>query len=284
MRTIERTLLSFAVPILALIPAGCAYLDVRQRQLIFSPPKSVWLNSFQSSISYEELWIPLNAEAGEGARRLHACWLPSDRADAATVLFLHGAARDLGDNAERIVHWRRMGFSVLAIDYRGYGKSPGDLPTEHSVYEDARAAWEYLKHLQPDPRKRFVYGHSLGGAVAIELASREQDMAGLIIESSFTSIREMVKRLMFRWVPAARVITQNFDSISKAAKLKMPVLFMHGSEDDVVPAGMSEQLHAQVPGSKQLAIFPGGHHSDLPEYAFESYRLAVHGFVKRARG
>jgi uncharacterized protein len=283
MTIIERAFLTITIPLLALIPIGCAYLDFRQRQLIFSPIKSE-PKSEPASAPFQERWIALDAPNRTEASGLHAWWAPAHAPDAPAVLFLHGAAGNLGGNADRIAQWQRMGFSVLAIDYRGYGKSPGKLPTEHSVYEDAQVAWNYLKQLQPDACKRFVYGHSLGGAIAIELAQRTQDMAGLIVESTFTSIRDMVKTFMFGWAATGRVITQNFDSLAKVAKLAVPVLFMHGAQDEVVPHSMSERLYAQASGPKQLVLFDRSHHSDIPDTAFEQYRCAVREFAGKVIG
>src|SRR4029453_8261572 len=90
---------------------------------------------------------------------------------APAVLYLHGSRWNLTGQTSRIEQLRSFGFSVLAIDYRGFGKSDGDLPSEQTVYEDARIAWDRLVQLQPEPSLRFIYGHSLGGAVAIDLAS-----------------------------------------------------------------------------------------------------------------
>jgi alpha-beta hydrolase superfamily lysophospholipase len=91
--------------------------------------------------------------------------------DAPAILYLHGVRWNLTGQAFRIEQLRAMGYSVLAIDYRGFGQSRGDLPSEASVYEDARAAWERFTAMQPDAGKRLIYGHSLGGAVAIDLAA-----------------------------------------------------------------------------------------------------------------
>ena len=107
------------------------------------------------------------------------------------VLYLHGTRWNLTAQVRRISQLRELGFSVLAIDYRGFGESPGDLPSERTVYQDAQAAWERLVQLQPEAERRFIYGHSLGGAIAVDLAEHlaegnEPKAAGLIVESTFT--------------------------------------------------------------------------------------------------
>ena len=111
-------------------------------------------------------------EADGKPQRIHAWWWPAVAKDAPAVLYLHGTRWNLTGQTSRIDQLHAFGFSVLAIDYRGFGKSDGDLPSEQTVYEDARVAWNRLTELQPDASKRFIYGHSLGGAVAIDLAAR----------------------------------------------------------------------------------------------------------------
>jgi pimeloyl-ACP methyl ester carboxylesterase len=198
------------------------------------------------------------------------------------VLYLHGARWSLGGNLFRIARWQRMGFNVLAIDYRGFGRSDGELPSEAQAYADAQAAWEALRRREPDPARRFVFGHSLGGAVAIDLATRSPDMAGLVVESSFTSIRDMAEMTKYGYLPVGLILTQRFDSLAKVPKLAVPVLFIHGAEDRWVPPAMSERLHAAAPAPKRLVLVPGGGHSNVSAVAFEQYRREVLDFAASA--
>jgi pimeloyl-ACP methyl ester carboxylesterase len=196
------------------------------------------------------------------------------------MLYLHGNGWNIGDSAYDTARLRRMGFSVLAIDYRGYGKSDGGLPSEARVYADAQAGWEQLKALQPDARRRFVYGHSLGGAVAIELATRNPDIAGLVVEGSFTSMADMAQQVHgLGWLPLDALLTQRFDSLSKIASIRMPVLFIHGEIDDVVPPAMSRRLHAAAPEPRSLLLVPGAGHSSIAVVALERYRAALREFT-----
>ena len=151
--------------------AGCAYLDVKQREWIFRAQRDVAAMPSDYGLKYEEVWLTVPGDR-EGAReRVYAWWIPGPDAQAPALLYLHGARWSLSNNLFRIQRLQRMGFAVLAIDYRGFGKSDGDLPSEQMAYEDARAAWQWLIARQPDPKRRFIYGHSLGGAVAIDLAA-----------------------------------------------------------------------------------------------------------------
>src|SRR5690606_832417 len=147
------------------------------------------------------------------------------------VLYLHGARWNLHGSVFRMEAWMQMGFSVLAIDYRGFGDSTSVLPSEESAYQDSLAALHELARRQPDPARRFVYGHSLGGAIAIDLAARADDVsvAGIVVESSFTSIRDMLTTTRWGDLPGASLlITQRFASNRKLAAITQPLLIIHG--------------------------------------------------------
>ena len=263
---------------------GCAYLDLKQRQLIFQPTEEITGTPADFGFDFEELWLPVTQATPEGVaeERLHAWWIASPLADAPAVLYLHGNGWNIGDSAYATARLRRIGFSVLAIDYRGFGKSSGPFPSEAQVYDDAQIGWDHLKSRQSDRRRRFVYGHSLGGAVAIDLAARNPDMAGLIVESGFTSIRELAGDVHgLGLLPLQWVVTQRFDSLSKIGAIKMPVLLLHGKADVVIPFSMSERLHAAAPQPKALVLVPDAGHSSIAVVAWERYRQAMQDFVQR---
>ncbi|PHX45414.1 alpha/beta hydrolase, partial [Pseudomonas sp. NZIPFR-PS5] len=162
-------------------------------------------------------------------QNIHAWWWASDKKDAPAILYLHGSRWNLTGQLFRIEQLRALGFSILAIDYRGFGQSKGQLPSEASVYEDARIAWERLKQIQPDPQKRLIYGHSLGGAVAVDLAAelgRDAQKGdgpiqarGLIIESTFTNLADVASSVASKRtsLPVRWLVSQKFDSIDKIA-------------------------------------------------------------------
>lgn len=262
---------------------GCTQLDSWQRQTIFSPqaePQTWWREPAAGTRVYD-----LTLADGDQVR---AWYWQSPQANAPTVLYLHGARWNLNGSAFRIDGWTRMGYSVLAIDYRGFGASTTRLPSEQSAQEDAIAGLKELARLQPDPSRRFVYGHSLGGAIAIDLASRPEqpDFAGLIVESSFTSIGAMLGTLRWGKVPGASLlVTQPFDSVDKLAALHTPMLFMHGTADRVVPHTMSDELFAAArnvsPDLKRLVKIEGASHSGAFRSG-EQYETAVKTFMRDA--
>jgi uncharacterized protein len=169
-------------------------------------------------------------------------------------------------------------------DYRGYGHSKGAFPSEQSVSEDAATAWNYLTQDRKIPPGNIViYGHSLGGAIAIALAQKQPQAAGLIVQSSFTSIAAMVDRVAWtRFFPAQLLLTQKFDSLKRAKSLAMPVLYIHGTADELVPAAMSESLFAATPGPKQLLLIPGGGHSNLAQVGGDLYLQPLRKFIHQS--
>jgi len=257
---------------------GCVSLEIKERELVFRPIREAagWYSGIPDGV--QELYLPVGE--GAAAPRIHAWWWPDDDPKAPVVYYLHGARWNLTGQMNRIAQLRRFGFSVFAIDYRGFGKSEGDLPSEASVYEDARVGWQWLVAREPEPSRRFIYGHSLGGAVAVELAaqlSAEGAAArGLIVESSFTSLAEMAAEVGKGWLPVNLVLSQKFDSIEKIRKIRMPVLIVHGAGDRFVPARFSEALYAAAPEPKRLLLVQNGSHNNSMLVGDADYRLAMH--------
>src|ERR1700693_3357687 len=166
---LARRLLVGAAFMGVLTACGTAALQHEEERLTFRVVKEVpgWYAGLPDGV--HEFDIPV--DHGADAQRIHAWWWPAKNPNAPAVLYLHGTRWSLTGQVFRLEQLRDFGFSVLAIDYRGFGKSDGDVPSERTVYEDAHAAWDWLVARQPDPARRFIYGHSLGGAVAVDLAA-----------------------------------------------------------------------------------------------------------------
>ncbi|HET7773723.1 MAG TPA: alpha/beta fold hydrolase [Burkholderiaceae bacterium] len=265
--------------------AGCASLDTAQRKAIFRVEEGAPRWSREAPAGTEVFDLKLGAES------VRTWYLPAAQAGAPTLLYLHGARWNLNGSVFRIERWQQMGFNVLAIDYRGFGASSPRVPSEASAYEDARLAFEELKRREPRAQQRYVYGHSLGGAIAIDLATRpdtQGEFAGLIVEASFTRIADLVREFKWGWLPGlSLLITQDFDSLAKVRELSKPVLFIHGTQDGVVPWRMSEQLFAaaqKVPATaRQLLIVEGGNHSGFATMGNAQYRTTVERFISAAQ-
>jgi pimeloyl-ACP methyl ester carboxylesterase len=151
--------------------------------------------------------------------------------DQPVMIHLHGNSSNISANLGYAQNFHDMGLSVLLIDYRGFGQSSQRFPSEKIVYQDVEAVWNYLVHEKKmNPQKIFIFGHSLGGAIAIELAVRHPEIAGLIVESTFTSMREMVDFQEKYWMfPINWLLQQRFASVEKVKELKMPILLAHGN-------------------------------------------------------
>ncbi|WP_238544378.1 alpha/beta hydrolase [Gloeocapsa sp. PCC 73106] len=235
-------------------------------------------------LPYEDVWLSVTNKQGV-EENLHAWWLPNQsRGDV--MLYLHGNASNISHNLELAQKFYQLGFSLLLLDYRGYGLSSGKFPTEAQVYQDTQVAWDYLvqqKGLKPE--QIFVYGHSLGGAIAVDLGLRQPQIAGLIIQGSFTSILDIVIHYggIYRFFPTKVIINQRFDSLSKVPLLKMPLLFIHGSKDEVIPLAMSEKLFAAAKSPKQLLIVPEAGHDDVSGIGGEKYLESIQDFTQSAR-
>jgi alpha-beta hydrolase superfamily lysophospholipase len=275
----------------ALTACGTAALQHEEERLTFRVVKETpgWYAGLPDGV--HEFDIPVSSSAD--AQHIHAWWWPSDNANAPVVLYLHGARWSLTGQVFRLEQLREFGFSVLAIDYRGFGRSDGDLPSEKTVYEDAHAAWNWLVTQQPDPARRFIYGHSLGGAVAVDLAAsvsesevpppsalaaappRGAQAGGLIIESTFTTLADMAREVTYSWVPVGLLLSQKFDSMSKMAKVTMPVLVVHGAADRYVPSRFSQQLYDVATAPKKLLLVEGGTHNNSMRAGAGQYRQAL---------
>lgn len=261
--------------------AGCASLDQWQRKAIFQTEAAKRFGD-EPPVGVDAFDLRL----GNGDT-VNGWYLPAAADDAPTVLFLHGARRNLAGSLARIERWRAMGFSVLAIDYRGFGRSSPLLPSEDSALEDARAAFDELLRRAPDPAKRFVYGYSLGGALAIALAAERDGMAGLIVEASFTSISDLVRHSKWGWVPGLTLlVTQAFDSAARIRRVNEPLLFIHGTEDGIVPHTMSDRLLAEAvavpPALKRVVKIEGARHYSAIARGGDAYIRAVRDFTRAA--
>lgn len=267
--------------LVALGVAGCASLEVKERELTFRVVHSTpgWFTGMPAGVQEIDL-----AVAAEGKpQQIHAWWWPAAEAGAPAALYFHGSRWDLTGQLFRIEQLHAFGFSVLAIDYRGFGKSSGELPSEASVYEDAQVAWDRFTVLEPDPAKRFIYGHSLGGAVAIDLAARLSEQTppgdpmparGLIVESTFTTFGDIARSLTVSWLPEA-LLTQKFDSLKKITEVRLPVLLVHGADDRMVPPRFSQELYDAARAPKKLLLVEGATHNNSMREGSVEYREAL---------
>ena len=275
-------------PLLALALAlslltGCTAVDEKQRSSIFNPDNRSWPISAELAPQLKDVWIDFNSSVTGKPTRLHGLWLPADAkqpgwsgaAQAPLLLFLHGAHWNVSASAPRMQHMQKLGFSVLAIDYRGFGKSTPALPSEAMAFEDTRAAWNWLGAQNPG-QPRYIFGHSLGGAMAIELASQVNNEAGTIVEGTFTSAADVFAATSeWGWLPVDALMTQPFASVDKVARVGAPLLVVHGTKDTRVPFPLGQKLYAAAAQPKTFVQVEGGTHEGTNALADAQYKVAL---------
>jgi len=219
------------------------------------------------------------AFASADGERLHGWWVPAAGEPRAHVLFLHGNAGNIGDRVPHVELLAGAGLDVLAFDYRGYGRSSGR-PSERGTYLDARAALAELRRRPGvDPRRIVYLGESLGGAVALELALHAPP-AALVLQSTFTSIRDMA-RLHYPLIPRAAV-PDAYPSLRLVTGLRAPLLCLHGDRDEIVPLLHGEALCDAAPEPKRMHVLAGVAHNDVLARAAGEWLEAIVGWVSRS--
>jgi alpha-beta hydrolase superfamily lysophospholipase len=252
--------------------AGCAAFETKQGEWIFNPSERSWGSSAVATTMRDE-WIEFESTISGRAARLHV-QVTGDVGEQPVLLYLHGARWNLAASAWRIERMRDLGFTVVAVDYRGFGRSSVESPTEDKAYEDARAAWAWIAARWP-ARPRYVFGHSLGGAIAIDLASRVDDERGTIVEGTFTSIPDVVASMRWGWLPVGWLITQRFDAAAKVARIGSPLLVVHGSEDRLIKPELGQRLYDAAADPKRFVLVEGGSHHNTNGMGQPLYREAV---------
>ncbi|UCG63048.1 MAG: alpha/beta hydrolase [Candidatus Zixiibacteriota bacterium] len=256
-------LVLFAVAAFAILSF---YLYFNQKNMVFFPIKDLAVTPRDAAMDYENVTVL----TGDSVK-IHAWYVPGDSSSAKVFLFCHGNAGNISHRLETIEFLRQLRCAVMIFDYRGFGRSGGD-PSEEGVYADARACYDWLvngKGITPDDI--VIFGRSLGGAVAVDLATRVP-CGGLVVESSFTSAADMARRI-FPFLPTSMLLRYKFNTIEKIGAVSCPILITHSPEDDIVPYSMGEELFEKAGGSKRFVRLSGGH-NDREYLAQSDYRAA----------
>jgi len=249
-----------------------ALLSPLAEWVIFQPSRGQDLLPAQLGLEAESLFL----EAEDGVR-LHAFYLPSRRETTAPrgLLFLHGNAGNASHRLPNAAALAGLGVDVLLLDYRGYGLSEGR-PSEAGVYADARAGLAHLAEIRGIPPGRtVVFGRSLGGAVAVELC-QERPLAGLVLESTFTSVDDMARRMVG---PLARFVRGGFSSVERIERVRAPLLFFHGDRDEIVPIELGRALFAAAPEPKRFEVIAGAGHNDTVQVGGRAYLARIGAFL-----
>ena len=238
-------------------------------KFIFFPTKEIFQTPKDYGIKFKEFKFP----SGNGVKIVG--WLIELGEDTPLLLFFHGNAGNIGDRSENLALLSRWGISSFIIDYQGYGKSEGK-PGELACYQDARAGYQFLKEGLKIPKERiFLFGRSLGGAVAVDLA-QEIDFPAVILESTFTSFSDLVAR----FVPSlARSLKNKFNSLEKISRLRSPLLFIHGDMDEIVPYENGRKLFESAPQPKEFYTIRGAGHNDTYLVGGKKYFDKIRKFI-----
>jgi len=215
--------------------------------------------------------------AADGTRLV--CWHVPAQNPRATVLFFHGNAGNLSHRTDILQALARIGTNVLIVGYRGYGKSGGS-PSEAGFYQDADAAYAYLAEERGvAPTRLLVLGESLGGGPAIDLASRKP-VAGLIVQSAFTSIADMASRAI-PFFPAGWFLKTKFRNLEKMPRVEAPKLFLAARTDEVVPYEQTRRLFEAAVGPRKWVEFDGCGHNDLFWMNRAAWSEEIEAFLNR---
>lgn len=262
---------------------GCAWWDQKERQLVFRPTPGRPAD-FKGLRPQDQAYF-INVRGPTGVpEKLQMWWLPHADPKAPTLLYLHGTFRNLYRNYPKIEALREAGFAVVAVDYRGWGESEPTIPSEASILADADVAWTELVYHQPDPAKRVIFGHSMGGGVAVDLASRKHyrtDYAALILESTFTSLPDVAAANGVIGTIGSWITRQRFYSVDKIRLVDAPILMMHGDADQTVPVALGRNLRDAARPGVQWVEFAGGSHSGLHREFPERYQQTVQSVIQK---
>ncbi len=270
--------IKWPVLVLLLFMAGaafCIFYSRIENFFVFFPDRTHEFTPERSGLTYQDVFF----ETGDGVC-LHGWFFPLPE-DAPVILFCHGNAGNISHRLENVRFIVDRGIQVFIFDYRGYGKSAGR-PSEKGVTLDGLAAYDDLiGRAGISPARITVFGRSLGAAVALEVAL-ERDVKCLVMESGFTSTKDMAKTL-FPFSLLSPLLPAHYDNLSKIPLLKAPKLIVHGREDDIVPFFMGKKLFTAAKDPRFFYALDGAGHNDTYLVGGKAYFDTLEAFVRTGR-
>ncbi|HRQ05539.1 MAG TPA: alpha/beta hydrolase [Nitrosomonas halophila] len=268
----KRMILSLTTSLFAIWLLFSLLLYILQPIFIYFPDNAVRMKPTGFGLSYETVTLT----TADGTN-INGWWLPHEN-PRATMLFLHGNAGNISHRLQKLQIYNRLGLSVLIVDYRGYGQSEGS-PTEQGTYLDAEAAWAYLTQVRRIPARDIVlYGESLGGVIAARQAS--QVAAGaLILESTFTSVRDMGKHY-YPFLPVNLITRIHYPALEYIQAVASPVLVIHSPTDEIVPYKMGQKLFEAASPPKDFLEIKGDHNGGFLRSG-ELYTDGLNQFIQK---
>lgn len=264
-----KTAINSAVLICCLIAlAGCSAIV---NQFAFYPDTKTFIPVEKLPPGVDEIFITTGDQI-----RLQAYYVKNP-ADDRLLIFFHGNAGNICHRLPDIIHLKNCGINVLAISYRGYGKSGGS-PSEKGIYLDGEAAVDYAVHTLGYPLNQImIFGRSIGTTVAVHI-SQHKDIAGLILISPLTSARDHAKAQglgLFSFL-----VGNAFDSLSKMQNIQCPLMVIHGTNDEILPFSMGRKIFDQAMVEKFFVAVNGAGHNNLSQVAPEKFWGALASFIR----
>jgi len=264
-------LLRFLVYLVVGYSALVLLLYLMQDRILYPASRDIYRDPSAYGWAFDDITLPVNGE------ETHAWFVPLEGARG-TVLFSHGNAGNIADRLESIGLLRELGFSVLAYDYGGYGKSTGRT-SEDRVYADIRAMWGYLTETRGKaPEEIVLFGRSMGGGATLQLAT-ETTPAAVILESTYLSTVAVARGMfLLRFMPLDLLVRDRYDNESKIQDITAPVLIIHSPDDEIIPYHHGQRLYELAPEPKQFLEIHGGHNTGFVDSA--NYRPGWEAFLE----
>jgi|UniRef100_A0A7C5AMP4 fermentation-respiration switch protein FrsA (DUF1100 family) len=246
--------------------------EFSEKGIIFFPDPYLLGTPADYGLEYEEVFF-----FAEDGVKLHGWWVPQE--SCPTLLWFHGNAGNISHRLENLkLLWNLVGLQIFIFDYREYGKSEGRISRE-GTFKDSLAAYRYLTEIRGLPGEEIIFfGRSLGTALATDLAVRHPCRA-LILESPFTNSQDMARLyapFLSDWRPKVP-----YDNVGKIGQVRVPVMVIHGAQDEVIPVDMGRRVFEAAPEPKELYIIPGAHHNDTYEVGGSAYFARLRAFLER---
>ncbi len=268
----KRTALRIALFLLILLACSCSMPE----HYLFTTDRDLKYSSEVNDLAFHEISFP----AGDGPE-LYGWYLPGAD-DRQIILYFHGTATNLSHLTHFLKQFKHLDVGIFVFDYRGFGRSQGQ-PTEAGTYQDARGALNFLLRNGWTRDRIVYYGHSMGAAVALQLAL-EKPPAGVVLESPFTSIPDLIRHhhpWLFAALPWA--FPPFYNNRSKISELKSPLMIFHGQRDAIVPPSMGQTLFSLAPEPKRLYLVTEAGHDDVYQAGDAAYWTAWQNFLSQVR-
>lgn len=256
--------------------------------IVFCVGFVVWFKANEHRLSYhtvpdsavpaDSLHLKYEGVSIQSEGAVLECWLyPAQQPDTAMIwiLYFPGNGNYDGSDIARCKIWHDLGLNVLAVRYRGYGKSTGT-PSQTGLFADAEACYSFLRTVKgASPTKIAFYGHSMGSAIAIELANKVP-AAGIALEGASTSSVAAVGA-RYPYIPWSLLLSEQYSSIERINGITMPKIFIHASDDASAPISLARELYAKAVEPKFFIEIRGGHNY-APTVDREKYTAAMSNF------